>query len=162
MKIHSNGGGRVADTAQVDFSAFIGSDCKVLDYAVVGANCAVENGATIYGNAVLTNKSVVDGAKVGGTAFLNATTIHGSVILEKTPVTLHGFEQEIVIADSFIIIGCQTITMEDWQNRSLALLRANGYPKKSAERIRDSINVILDCYKSIYHEEDLKDAFKVG
>ncbi len=162
MKIHSNGGGRVADTAQVDFSAFIGSDCKVLDSAVVGANCTVENGAIIYGNAALTNKSVVDGAKVGGTAFLNATTIHGDVILEKTPITLHGFEQEIVIADSFIIVGCQAISMEDWQNRSLALLRANGYPKKSTERIRDSINVILDCYKSIYHEEDLKEAFKIG
>jgi NDP-sugar pyrophosphorylase family protein len=162
MKKHVNGGGQIAESAQVDFSAFVGSDCKVLDSAVIGANCAVENGATIYGNAVLTNKSVVDGSKVGGTAFLNATTIHGGVILEKTPVTLHGFEQEIVIADSFIIVGCQTISMEDWKNRSLALLRANGYPKKSAERVRDSINVILECYKSIYHEDDLKAAFKVG
>ena len=160
MRIHENGGGQVADTATVDISAFVGSDCKVLDSAVVSAKCVVENGATVYGNAVLTNKSVVDGAKVGGTAFLNATTIHGDVVLEKTPITLHGFEQEIVLADSFITVGCQTITMEDWQNRSLALLRANGYPKKSAERIRDSINVILDCYKSLYHEEDLNQAFK--
>ncbi len=162
MKKHVNGGGQIAESAQVDFSAFVGSDCKVLDSAVIGANCVVENGSTVYGNAVLTNKSVVDGSKVGGTAFLNATTIHGGVILEKTPVTLHGFEQEIVIADSFIIVGCQTISMEDWQNRSLALLRANGYPKKSAERVRDSINVILECYRSIYHEDDLKTAFKVG
>lgn len=161
MRTHENGGGQVADTAQVDFSAFVGSNCKVLDSAVVGANCVVENGATIYDNAVLTNKSVVDGSKVGGTAFLNATTIHGDVVLEKTPITLHGFEQEIVLSDSFIIVGCQTITMEDWQNRSLALLRANGYPKKSAERIRDSINVILDCYKSLYHEEDLNQAFSI-
>jgi carbonic anhydrase/acetyltransferase-like protein (isoleucine patch superfamily) len=163
MKIHKNGGGEVSDTATVDPSAFIGSDCKVLDNANVGAHCVVGSGAVIYGNASLTNKSsVVDGAKVGGTAFLAATNIHGDVVLEKTPITLHGFEQEIVISDTFIVVGCQTISMDDWQNRSIALLRANGYPKKSAERIRDSINVILDCYRSIYHEDDVKMAFKTS
>jgi carbonic anhydrase/acetyltransferase-like protein (isoleucine patch superfamily) len=163
MKKHENGGGEVADTAVVDPSAFVGSDCKVLDGAVVEAGCVVEAGSVIYGNAILTQKSIVsDGARVGGTAFLKATKIHSKVVLEKTPITIYGFEQEIVIAETFIIVGCQTIDLAEWETKSLALLRANGYPKKSAERIRNSINVVLDCYKSMYHEEDIKEAYKIG
>jgi hypothetical protein len=67
-----------------------------------------------------------------------------------------------VVAEHFIIIGCQTIKIEDWKSRSLALLRHDGFPKMSAERIRDSINVVHECYKSLYHEEDLKKAFQPG
>lgn len=163
MRTHPNGGGVIEDSASVDPSAFVGLDCKVSGSAHVGAGCRVMNNSHIYGNAILANKSVVkDGARVGGTAFLSATTIHGDVTLEKTPIVIHGFEQEIVIADSFIIVGCQTISIEEWENRSLALFRANGIPKKSAERLRDSIDVVRECYKSKYHEEDLKAAFKVG
>jgi carbonic anhydrase/acetyltransferase-like protein (isoleucine patch superfamily) len=161
MKIHENGGGKVAFTATVDATAFVGIDCEVLDNAIVGAGCVVESGSTIYGDAVLTNNSSVsNNAKVGGTAFLSDTKIHGSVVLERTPITLNGFPVQVVIAHSFVIIGCQTISVEEWETKSIAFLRVNGYPKKSAERIRDSINVILYCYKSIYHEDDLKEAFK--
>lgn len=162
MRTHANGGGQVSDTATVDLTAFIGSDCQVLDNATVGPHSVVSNGSVVYGHAVLQNISIVtDGAKVGGTVFLNATEIHSNVVLEKTPITIHGFEQEIVISNTFIIVGCQAISMEDWKTRSLALLRANGFPKKSAERIRDSINVVLDCYTSIYHKDDLEQAFKI-
>jgi carbonic anhydrase/acetyltransferase-like protein (isoleucine patch superfamily) len=160
---HPIGGGLVAETASVHPTAFVGYDCEILDNAVIGENCTVATGSTIFGNAVLQNKSVVeDGAKVGGNAFLNATTIHGNVTLTKTPITIHGFEQEIVIAHDFIVVGCQTIGIEEWQTRSLALLRANGFPKQSAERIRDSIDVAYKCYKSLYHEEDLKKAYQPG
>ena len=163
MKKHPIGGGLVADTAQVHPTAFIGPDCKVLDNAFVGEKCTVSDGSIVFGDAVLENVSTVeDGAIVGGTTYLNATTIHGKVKLMKTPITVNGFEQPIVIADDFIIVGCQAISIEDWQTRSLALLRANGYPKLSAERIRDSINVVHACYKSVYHEEDLKKAYQVG
>jgi carbonic anhydrase/acetyltransferase-like protein (isoleucine patch superfamily) len=163
MKKHPLGGGLVAETATVHPTAFVDHDCEVLDAAVVGENCTVAEGAVVFGNAVLQNGSVVEnGAKVGGTAFLNATVIHGDVTLTKTPITIDGFEQQIVVAHDFIIVGCQTISIQEWQNRSLALLRANGFPKMSAERIRDSINVVYECYKSVYHEDDLKKAYQPG
>ncbi len=162
MKIHENGGGQVADTATVDPNAYIGPDCKVLDSAHVAAYCRVENGATIYGTAVLSNNSTVDGSKVGGTALLNATNIHSNVVLEKTPITIHGFEYDIIVADTFIIIGCKMLPIDDWQTKIVLLMRSDGWPKKSAIRVRDSIKVVLDCYRSVYHEDDLKDAFKFG
>jgi NDP-sugar pyrophosphorylase family protein len=163
MKVHLNGGGLVAETANVHPTALVERGCEILGNATIGANCKVTGNSTVFGNAVLLNVSTVsDGAKVGGSAFLNATTVHGNVTLTKTPITIHGFEQEIVIAPDFIIIGCQHIAMDQWKNRSLALLRANGFPTKSAERIRDSIDVVHKCYTSLYHEEDLTKAYKPG
>jgi carbonic anhydrase/acetyltransferase-like protein (isoleucine patch superfamily) len=163
MKIHLNGKGMVADTANVDPSAFIENGCQILENAIVGPNCRVTENSIVYGNAILQNGSAVgNGAKIGGSAFLNATNIHGAITLLNTPITIHGFEQEIVVADDFIIIGCQCIDIAQWKTRSLALLRANGFPQKSAERIRDSIDVVHQCYTSVYHEEDLKEAYKVS
>lgn len=163
MKVHLNGGGLVAETANVHPTALIEDGCEVLDNVTIGANCKVTGKSLIFGNAVLLNGSTVsDGAAVGGSAFLNATTIHGNITLTKTPITIHGFEQEIVVAPDFVIIGCQCITMDQWKTRSLALLRANGFPTKSAERLRDSIDVVHKCYTSLYHEEDLKVAYRSG
>ena len=162
MKIHMNGGGQVADTATVSEDSYVGADCKVLDSAVLQNGAIVANGSVVFGNAIVENAEVTDGAKVGGVAHLQYCNVHGPVTLLKTPIVLKGFEQEIVIADDFVIIGCQAISMEDWKTRSVALLRANGYPKASAERLRDSIDVIRACYQSLYHEDDLKKAFNIG
>ena len=160
MKTHVNGGGQVADTATVSADSYVGPDCKVLDNAIVEGKSVVANGSVVCGNASIYSAEVTDGATVGGVAFVQYANIHGNVILIKTPIVLHGFEQEIVIADDFIIIGCQCIPIDVWKAKSIALLRANGYPKASAQRIRDSIEVIHSCYKSLYHEDDLKKAFK--
>jgi NDP-sugar pyrophosphorylase family protein len=160
MKTHMNGGGQVADTATVSEDSYVGADCKILDNAVLQNGAIVANGSVVSGNAIVDSAEVTDGAVVGGVTHLQYCNVHGHVTLLKTPIVLRGFEQEIVIADDFVIIGCQTISIEDWKTRSVALLRANGYPKASAERLRDSIDVIRDCYKSLYHEDDLKKAFK--
>jgi len=162
MKIHPNGGGQVADTASVSDDSYIGADCKVLDSAVVENKSIITKGSIICGNAIVNSTEVTEGATIGGVAHVQYTKIHGDVTLLKTLIILHGFEQEIVIADDFIIIGCQAIHMDEWNTRSVALLRANGYPKASAERLRDSIDVIYKCYKSLYHEDDLKNAFNFG
>jgi NDP-sugar pyrophosphorylase family protein len=159
MKRHVNGGGQVADTARVEGNCYIGEDCIVKDNAVV-IRSKILNGSVIAGNAVIQD-SEIDNAHVGGTAEVKNACIHGNVTLTKTPVFIFGFPQPVVVAESFIIIGCQTILIEDWQTRSLALLRSEGYPKKSAIRIRDSIDVVHRCYLSLYDEEDIKDAFSM-
>jgi NDP-sugar pyrophosphorylase family protein len=162
MRIHPNGGGQVADTATVSEDSYVGPDCKVLDNAVLQKGAIVANGAVVCDNAIIESAEVSDGAVVGGVAHVQYANIHGPVTLLKTPIIVRGFEQEIVVADDFVIIGCQAISMDDWKSRSVALLRANGYPKASAERLRDSIDTVYSCYKSLYHEEDLKNAFKIG
>ena len=161
MKIHMNGGGQVADTATVSEDSYVGADCKVLDSAVLQNGAIVANDSVVFGNAIVENAEVTDGAKVGGVAHLQHCNVHSNVTLLKTPIVIKGFEQEIVIADDFVIIGCQAITMDVWKTRSVALLRANGYPKASAERLRDSIDVAHACYQSLYHKDDLKKAFNI-
>lgn len=159
MRIYPNGGGKVADTARIEGECYIGQDCVVKDNAVV-IRSKIINGSVIGGNALIQD-SEIDNARVFGSAEVKYAWIHGNVTLTKTPITIFGFSQPIVVAENFIIIGCQTIFIEEWEARSLALLRANGFPKKSAIRIRDSIDVAHQCYLSLYDEEDVKEAFSV-
>ncbi len=162
MKVHPNGGGKVAITAKVDPSAFVGENATVYGNAVIDGTCILQDNAIVEGNSILVNGTVVsDDAVIRGTTFLSAATIHSEVILEKTPIVITGFEQQIVVSDNYIIVGCQAIKVSDWENKSIALLRANGYPKASAIRIRDSIDVVRSCYKSLYAEQDLISQYTV-
>lgn len=92
---HSNGGGWVADTAQVARSAYVGEDARVygnarvkgqarvISYARVFGNAEVAGGATVggdarvYGNArVLANAHIRDEAKV-----YQAAVVYGSATI---------------------------------------------------------------------------------
>jgi len=48
---HSNGGGWVADTADVADTAYVGPDAQVFDDALVYGNAKVIDDAQVYGNA---------------------------------------------------------------------------------------------------------------
>lgn len=66
---HPNGGGWVADTAQVDAKAYIAPDAKVFGRAVVSAGARVTGRARVIGSArVLNFAEVADDAIVGGYA----------------------------------------------------------------------------------------------
>ena len=66
---HPNGGGWVANTAQVDDTAFVGEDAKVYDDAWVSGKAKVFGNAEVYGNAmVFGNAEVYGDAKVSGNA----------------------------------------------------------------------------------------------
>ena len=73
---HSNGGGLVSSTAEVDASVFVGPD-------------AVVNGGTISGKARIEDFAVVDGGNISGNAvvrgraFVTAGTISDDAVLEE-------------------------------------------------------------------------------
>ena len=73
---HSNGGGLVSSTAEVDASVFVGPD-------------AVVNGGTISGKARIEDFAVVDGGNISGNAvvrgraFVTAGTIGDDAVLEE-------------------------------------------------------------------------------
>lgn len=64
-RIHANGGGFVAYTANVDDSVYVGRDAKVLGYSTVTGNARIDGHATVTdsasvsGNAVITGHAVV-------------------------------------------------------------------------------------------------------
>lgn len=58
---HPNGGGFVADTAQVASTAFVGTNAAVLDRAHVEKSARIEGFATISGDALVTDRAIVGG-----------------------------------------------------------------------------------------------------
>ena len=67
-KAHSNGGGFVADSAQVDATAYVGPGAQVLGNAVVSGHARIEDFAVVNGAAVTDQAVVSDYATVGGGA----------------------------------------------------------------------------------------------
>ncbi len=79
LKQHPNGGGRVADTASVAPTAYVGPNAMVLGYATVSDNAVIDGYAIVAGNAV-----VKDNAYVGDTAVLfdRATVSDNARVIE--------------------------------------------------------------------------------
>lgn len=63
-RIHANGGGFVAYTANVDDSVYVGKDAKVLEYATVTGNARIDGYATVAGSASVSGNAVVTGHAV--------------------------------------------------------------------------------------------------
>jgi len=86
---HPNGGGFVADTAEVEESVYVASDARILGDSRVSGNARVENMAIIHdstvedeaivsGKSLVTNRSTVrDNAIVSGQAIVYRSTVHG-------------------------------------------------------------------------------------
>jgi UDP-3-O-[3-hydroxymyristoyl] glucosamine N-acyltransferase len=79
---HPNGGGFVAETAQVDATAFVGSDSMVLGYARIRDHSSIEDTSIVkgycrlYGGAIVAGDSVLDGDVDG----LQEASVYDSVI----------------------------------------------------------------------------------
>ena len=100
FQVHKNGGGKVADTAQVDATAYIGPNAVVMgtaqvrgnarieDFALVRDNAQVQDNAVISGHATVAQGAVVkDNAKVRDYAEVRRSTISGSArVLEHAVV----------------------------------------------------------------------------
>ena len=61
---HANGGGFVAATANVDASAYVGPNAKVLGFATVSGNAVIDGHAVVTGNAKVSGNAVVTGHAV--------------------------------------------------------------------------------------------------
>lgn len=60
-KIHSNGGGFVADTANVAATVYVGENAKILGYATVSGNAVIDGHAVVQGNAKVSGNAIIDG-----------------------------------------------------------------------------------------------------
>jgi NDP-sugar pyrophosphorylase family protein len=159
---HPNGGGIVAKTAKVAPGAYIGKGVRVYENAKVDGTCSLTGNVSVHGNAIVSQGSVLeDDVEVTGSAHLIRAIAHGNMFIDKTPVTLHGFEHDITITNTHVVVGCICMEHSEWTERGRAALRANGYPTRSADRIVATINGLVDCYKSIYHPEDMKEALDI-
>ena len=127
---HPNGGGWVADTAYVAETAYVGPDARVFGnawvygYARVYGNAQVYGDALVYGYAQVYGYALVYGdalvygyARVYGYALVYGyARVQGPVT--KTPIVINGFPFTVTIEDELINIGCQSMTLKDWESEN--------------------------------------------
>jgi NDP-sugar pyrophosphorylase family protein len=160
---HPNGGGKIAITANVSEYAYVGPEVQVLDNAYIDDTCSLYDRVIVKGNVILTNRVIArDNVIISGKAVLSNVALHSDINISETPIIIHGFENEILITSSHVMIGCMVKTHQEWQDRGVAFFRANGFPKISAERIHSMINVVIEAHKSLYHPDDIAQQFRLA
>ncbi len=95
--VHPNGGGWVADSANVADSVYVGPDAMVLDQATLTGNVRVEDHAVVAGTSTVKDNAVICGHAVvsgGGWAYVNGSWQAGNV-------TVSG---NAVIGDSAVVV----------------------------------------------------------
>ena len=112
---HSNGGGVVGPSANVDPSAYVGPNAKVLDsarvlgtariedYAVVRGSATVQGSALVSGSALVeSNASVSENARVRDRAWLDS----GAVVKGRALVGGYTQIRSTTVQDDAIVRGC--------------------------------------------------------
>lgn len=123
---HFNGGGFVANTAEVEdsFYVFIGPNAKVCDNAkIIGSNARVFDNAKVFGNAQISgNVGIYDDAQVGGNARVagnarvseNAQVGGNAVIMGNAQVYGHAIVRgDAVVAGNVRVSGDAIIEGDD-------------------------------------------------
>lgn len=151
---HKNGGGIVADTATVS------DDSIVSPHAEVGGNAMVMNGSKIldrsrvYGNAYVSDGvTLEDEVEVYGTAEVKyGIVIFGKAKVSVPPKVVLGFDHKLIITDEHITMDCHMFDKEQWK-RASPIIRVNGYPTKTANKIHEIVSNIADVHFSLFLEE---------
>jgi carbonic anhydrase/acetyltransferase-like protein (isoleucine patch superfamily) len=151
---HKNGGGIVAD------SAMVSDDCIVAPRAEVGGNAMVLNGCKVldqvrvYGNAYVSNGvTLEDNVEVYGTAEVKyEIVLFGDAKVSVPPKVILGFDHKVIITDEHITMDCHMFDREQWK-RAAPIIRVNGYPTKTANRIHEIVSNIAEVHFNLFLEE---------
>ena len=118
--IHTNGGGWVADTANVYNSAYIGPDARVYGNARVYGDAQVDNArvcgdAQVYCNARVYGNARVDNARVFGDAqvFGDARVNRGMYAYTPISITRSDGYTFTLQSDGSIVAGCRDFTPDE-------------------------------------------------
>ena len=107
-KMHSNGGGFVADTATVSATAYVGQNAKVLGYATVTDNAVIKDHAVVQGSAKISGSATVSGyAIVDKDAQIKDSAYIGDYAIVSGPSTISGHAKVI---DSAYVTNYYTAT----------------------------------------------------
>jgi carbonic anhydrase/acetyltransferase-like protein (isoleucine patch superfamily) len=151
---HKNGGGIVSESATVS------EDCVVSPRAEVGGNAMVLNGckvldrARVYGNAYVSNGvTLEDNVEVYGTAEVKyEVVLFGDAKVSVPPKVILGFDHKVIVTDEHITMDCHMFDREQWK-RAAPIIRVNGYPTKTANRIHKIVSDIAEVHFSLFLEE---------
>ena len=141
---HANGGGWVYKNATVDATAYIGPDARVTGSAWVTGNARVTGSAWVTGSARVAGSAQVSGnALVAGSAWV------------KSPLYIQGSRHELTHTKAgWLKIGCQIMSIEDWQKKYKAIGRAEKYSKDEIAEYGAYIELFAARDKAVFGEMD--------
>lgn len=158
---HKNGGGIVADTATVSEDSIVAPKAEVGGSAIVLNGCKILDRARVYGNAYVSNGVVLeDDTEVFGTAEVKYdVALFGNNKVSVSPKVILGFDHKVIITDSHITMDCHMFDKEQWK-RAAPIIRVNGYPTKTANRIHQIVNDIAEVHFNLFLEESFEDEIR--
>ena len=123
---HTNGGGWVADTAQVSGNAQVSGDARVYGNAQVYGNAWVSGDAQVYGDAQVSGNAWVSGnaqvygnAQVSGNAQVYGNAwVSGNAWVGLTPINIIGVDYNITIYSGFAQVGCKLFLISEWREKT--------------------------------------------
>lgn len=121
--IHSNGGGFVADTANVDSSVYVGKNAKVLGFASVSGNARIEDNAVVEGSAKVSGNAVIkDYAMIceSGNVEGNAVVSNTAQVMGNATITGNAS-----VSESALVYGNYKIS-DNAKAKGMAFCMANG------------------------------------
>lgn len=120
---HENGGGWVANTAEVSPAAYVGQRAQVYGGAWVSGGAQVSGNARVYGDAQVSgNAQVYGGARVSG----NARVYGGAWVA--SPLQIQGTRHHLTTCSGTeIAIGCESRTVDHWLAHYAEIGQRNGY-----------------------------------
>jgi hypothetical protein len=151
---HKNGGGMVADTATVSDDSTVGFYAEVGGNAIVVNGCKVLDRSRVYGNAFVSNGvTLEDNTEAFGTAELKyEIVLFGNNKVSVPPKVILGFDHKVIITDEHITMDCHMFDKEQWK-RAAPIIRVNGYPTKTANRIHRIVSDICEVHFNLFLEE---------
>lgn len=126
---HTNGGGWVADTAEVASTVYVNSEARVYGNAQVYGSAQVYGNAKVYGNAWISGNAQVYGdVQVYGNAQVSGNTWTFS------PLVVQGSRDHIMTCSyTELIIGCQKYSVDVWLTDYEKIGHKYGYTKEEIE-----------------------------
>jgi hypothetical protein len=154
-RIHSNGGGIVADTATVSDDSVVGPQAVVYGNAIVMNKCKIIDDSKVYGTAFVSNEVVLeDRVEVFGTAEVkNGLVLFGDCKVSVPPKVVLGFDHPVIVTDSHIFLGCHCFDVEQWK-KAPPIIKVNGYPTKTANNIHRIVTDIADLHFNLFLSEE--------
>lgn len=136
-------GGWIAETAQVDNTAYIGEQAQIYGNARIYGHAQVSEGARVYGHAQVFGDARIYGhAKIYGRAQIygrakiygRANVLHNAKVsnhvviseddrVSRTPLVINGLEYPITVTDRHIRIGCTRLTFDEARHYTIARAR---------------------------------------
>lgn len=152
---HKNGGGIVANTATVSDDSIIAPRAEVGGNATVMNGCKILDRVRVYGNSYVSNGvTLEDDVEVFGTAEVKyEVVLFGKAKVSVPPKVILGFDHKVIITDEHITMDCHMFDKEQWK-RAAPIIRVNGYPTKTTNRIHEIVSNIAEVHFSLFLEED--------